>query len=86
LGKECLRWQDKKWFPVKPAQLVRAQQHFQRYGLISLLFAWVPVVGDPLTFIAGVLRVSFWKFLILVGLGKAVRYAVVIYIALQVLH
>lgn len=86
LGKECLRWQDKKWFPVKPAQLERAQQHFQRYGLISLLFAWVPVVGDPLTFIAGVLRVSFWKFLVLVALGKAVRYAVVIYIALQVLH
>ena len=81
LGKECLRWQDKKWFPVKPAQLMRAQQQFQHYGLISLLFAWVPVVGDPLTFIAGVMRVSFWKFLMLVFIGKGLRYAAVIKIA-----
>jgi membrane protein YqaA with SNARE-associated domain len=86
VGKECLRWHDKKWFPVKPAQLARAQQHFQRYGLLSLLFAWVPVIGDPLTFIAGVMRVSFWRFLLLVALGKSMRYALVIYIALRTLH
>ncbi|WP_062060161.1 YqaA family protein [Cellvibrio sp. OA-2007] len=82
LGKECLRWQDKNWFPVNPTQLARAQQQFQRYGLWSLLFAWVPVVGDPLTLIAGVMRISFWKFAALVALGKAVRYGLIIYIAL----
>lgn len=82
VGKECLRWQDKKWFPIKPAQLARGQQQFQRYGLFSLLFAWVPVVGDPLTFIAGVMRISFLKFFALVLIGKCLRYAVVIQILL----
>lgn len=84
LGKQCLHWQDKKWFPVKPVQLTRAQQQFQHYGLFSLLFAWVPVIGDPLTFIAGVMRISFWKFFLLVFIGKCLRYAIVIQIALGV--
>lgn len=86
LGKECLRWQDKKWFPFKPGQLVRAQRQFQRYGLVSLLFAWVPVIGDPLTFFAGVMRISFWKFLLFVALGKSLRYAIVVFIALNLLR
>ena len=82
LGWQCLHWQHKKWFPVKPAQLERAQEHFQRYGLFSLLFAWLPVVGDPLTFIAGIMRVSLLKFFVLVFIGKGLRYAVVIKITL----
>lgn len=86
LGRQCLHWQDKKWFPVKPAQLTRAQNYFQRYGLFALLFAWVPVIGDPLTFVAGVMRVSFWKFFVLVALGKSLRYALVIYITLYALY
>ena len=85
LGKECLRWQDKKWFPVKSLQLVRAQRQFQRYGVWSLLFAWLPVIGDPLTLIAGVMRVTFWKFFILVSFGKSLRYAILILIALSTL-
>ncbi len=83
LGKQCLHWQDKKWLPFKPAQLARAQQQFQRYGVMSLLFAWVPVVGDPLTFFAGVMRIRFWQFIGLVALGKSLRYALVIAITLK---
>ena len=49
---------------------------FQRYGALSLLLAWMPVVGDPLTFVAGLMRVRFWLFLTLVAVGKATRYAV----------
>ena len=86
LGKQCLHWQDKKWFPFKPAQLARAQQQFQRYGLWSLLFAWVPVIGDPLTFFAGVMRIRFWQFVALVALGKSLRYALVIFIALKTMN
>lgn len=78
LGKECLRWQDKKWFPIKPAQLAWAQVHFQHYGLVSLFFSWLPVVGDPLTFVAGVMRVRFIIFFSIVLVGKAIRYGVVI--------
>ncbi len=75
LGRFCLHWQDRRWFPVAAETLERAQRWFGRYGVWSLLFAWLPVVGDPLTFAAGVLRVNVWVFLVLAGVGKAARYA-----------
>jgi len=77
LGRACLRWRDRRWFPVKPDALARATHRFNRFGSWSLLFAWLPVVGDPLTFAAGVLRVNFWLFLALVAAGKTARYAVI---------
>lgn len=79
LGRFCLHWQDRRWFPFSPEQLARAADRFRHYGMWSLLFAWLPVVGDPLTFAAGVLRAPFWLFLLLVGIGKAGRYAVLIF-------
>ena len=78
LGRFCLRWQDRRWFPVDKEKLDRAGRWFSRYGVWSLLLAWVPFIGVPLTFAAGVLRVNFWLFLLLVSIGKAGRYAVVI--------
>jgi membrane protein YqaA with SNARE-associated domain len=78
LGRFCLRWQDRRWFPVDKEKLDRAGRWFSRYGVWSLLLAWAPIIGDPLTFAAGVLRVNFWLFLLLVSIGKAGRYAVVI--------
>ena len=57
---------------------VWAQHWSQRYGVWSLLLAWLPVVGDPLTLIAGLLRAPFWLFLLLVSIGKAGRYALLI--------
>jgi membrane protein YqaA with SNARE-associated domain len=75
LGKFFLHWKDRRWFPFRAQQLERAQRAFARYGLWTLLFSWVPVVGDPLTFAAGVLRVPFVVFFVLVAVGKAARYA-----------
>lgn len=81
LGRYALHWQDRKWFPFKPDQLARAEHWFGRFGRWSLLLAWLPVVGDPLTFMAGLLRVNVWLFLVLVSIGKAGRYAVVLWLA-----
>ncbi|MCQ8896699.1 DedA family protein [Limnobacter humi] len=78
LGRWLLHFQDRRWFVFKADQLDRVTQTFNRYGRWSLLFAWLPVVGDPLTFVAGVLRVPFWPFLALVAVGKAARYGLVI--------
>lgn len=75
LGRWLIRFRDRRWFPVPPAALARAERGYRRHGLWTLLFAWVPVVGDPLTVVAGALRVGFLPFLLLVGLGKAARYA-----------
>ncbi len=78
LGRYCLHWQDRKWFPVSPKQLDRAGRWFSRYGFWSLLFAWVPIIGDPLTFAAGVLRIRLLPFLILVTISKTGRYLMVL--------
>lgn len=78
LGRFLMHWRDRPWFPVKARDLDRAEAWFRRWGLWSLAFAWVPFIGDPLTVMAGVLRVDFRLFLLLVGLGKAARYAAVV--------
>lgn len=85
LGKELLRFQHKSWFPLKPGQLQRGQQCFQRYGIWSLLFAWLPVVGDPLTLVAGMMKVRFRIFFVLVLAGKGARYAVLLWLGMAVI-
>ena len=77
LGRYCLHWQDRKWFPVSPPALERASRWFSRHGQYSLLLAWVPVIGDPLTVTAGLLKLRFSRFLLLVAVGKILRYVVV---------
>lgn len=85
LGRYCLKWRERKWFPVSAPALERASRWFARYGQASLLFAWLPVVGDPLTLAAGVLQVRFWPFLILVAIGKTLRYVAVAGLAERIL-
>ena len=78
LGLNARRFEDRRWFPFSPATIAAASNRFRRFGLWSLLLAWVPIIGDPLTFIAGVLQVPFRYFLPLVAIGKAARYAIVV--------
>ena len=80
LGKKITIFQDRKWFPVSKEQLNKSQKYFQKYGLWSLLLAWVPVIGDPLTLLAGVLKVRFSIFFILVSISKISRYIFIIYL------
>ena len=63
-------------------EFVKAEARFKKYGVMSLFFAWLPVVGDALTVVAGVLRINIWLFLLLVSLGKFIRYLVVSYLVL----
>ena len=70
----------KKWFPFKETQIERSSKWFRKFGKWSLLFAWVPVLGDPLTLVAGILRVKFIDFIILVAIGKVSRYLIVFYL------
>lgn len=84
LGTQVLRFKDKSWFPVSDQGLEKAQKQFNKYGVYSLLFAWLPIVGDPLTVIGGIFKVRFSKFLLLVTLGKGARYLAVIALTLGV--
>jgi len=75
LGRHARRFEGRRWFPFTRESIESASARFNRWGLWSLLLAWVPVIGDPLTFIAGVLRLPLHLFLPLVALGKGARYA-----------
>ena len=69
----------KKWFPFKETQIENSSKWFSKFGRWSLLFAWVPVIGDPLTLVAGLFRAKFLEFLILVTIGKVSRYFIIYY-------
>lgn len=85
LGRYFLRYKHKRWFPLSPQKLARSQQWYARFGLWSLLFAWLPVVGDAITLAAGIMRAHWLPFVALVALGKGARYALVIGLFLGVL-
>jgi len=78
LGRWGAHYRDRPWFPVKPPDYEIAAVRFNRWGLWSLPFAWLPLVGDALTLAAGALGVRFLPFLLLVALGKGARYAVLL--------
>ncbi|KAA0982670.1 DedA family protein [Pseudomonas sp. ANT_J12] len=76
LGRSVERLRHKRWFPVSESKLEKAQQSYLRYGRWSLLLSWVPIIGDPLTVVAGVMREPIWSFLLIVTLAKGIRYLV----------
>lgn len=83
LGRSLAHWRDRRWFPVSVVQFARAERFYRRVGHWSLLLSWAPVIGDPLTLVAGLLREPLWRFLLLVTLAKAVRYAVLATVTLE---
>ena len=79
-GAGILRRRGANWLGITQQRWSQAESWFQKYGQWSLLLAWLPVIGDPLTIVAGALGISRTRFLILVTLGKAVRYWILIYL------
>lgn len=77
LGRVALGYQDRKWFPVTRTRLADSQRWFARWGQWAVLLAWVPLIGDPITVAAGVMKMSLVPFLILVSLSKTLRYMAV---------
>ena len=85
LGRGIERFRDRRWFPVTPAALDRAQGWYRRHGKWSLLLSWVPVVGDPLTVVAGLAREPLPVFLVLVTIAKTGRYVALAVATLSVM-
>lgn len=82
LGRYLLKFRQKRWFPTSENQLERAQKWYRRYGRWSLLGSWLPVVGDPLTVAAGLMREPLVPFLFLVSIAKGTRYLILAAVAL----
>ena len=78
LGRYFLQYQHHRWFPLSVTSLYKAQATYQRWGVWTLLFSWLPIIGDPLTVVAGMANTRFMLFLTLVTIGKATRYIVIL--------
>ncbi len=85
LGRYIEQYRNRRWFPLSEEKLGRAQRAYHRYGRWSLLLSWVPVIGDPLTMVAGVMREPFWSFLLIVLVAKTTRYMVLAALTLGVM-
>ncbi|ATH77282.1 MULTISPECIES: YqaA family protein [Halomonadaceae] len=83
MGRYARQFQDRRWFPASPQGLARAERWYHRFGEFSLLLSWLPVIGDPLTVLAGVMRLAWWRALLWIVLAKGARYALLIVMAQQ---
>jgi membrane protein YqaA with SNARE-associated domain len=81
LGRLLARFEHQRWFPVRRAPIARAEAWYHRHGRWSLLLSWLPVIGDPLTIVAGVPREPLPVFLLLVAIAKTARYLAVVAVA-----
>lgn len=61
----------------------RAVSLYKRWGWVSLLASWVPIIGDPLTFVSGVMKEPLWRFIVIVSFAKTLRYVVLGYITVS---
>jgi len=77
IGLNIRRFEHRRWFPFRPQDLALAGERFNRWSAWTLLLSWVPVIGDPLTCAAGLMRTPLLVFLPLVAIGKGARYAAV---------
>ena len=78
MGMKLSHYSDRRWFPARKKDLERAQGWFGRYGKWTLLMSWLPVGGDALTVVGGIMRVPLPSFFMLVATGKSLRYAILI--------
>ena len=77
LGRYFYHLRERRWFPIKKAQLEKAERWYHKYGRWSLLLSWAPIIGDPLTLLAGILREPISSFLVIVAIAKFGRYLAV---------
>jgi membrane protein YqaA with SNARE-associated domain len=83
LGRFIAHFEQKRWFPFSQEQVTKAEGWYRHYGRWSLLLSWMPIIGDPLTIAAGVMREPFPVFLALVAVAKTARYLAVTAITLR---
>ncbi len=82
LGRSIRQFNGKRWFSAN-TRLLQATSWYSRYGRWSLLLSWLPIIGDPLTVVAGIMREPLLRFMLIVGIAKTSRYIVVALLTLK---
>ena len=80
IGYYLVKFKNKKWFPIQKRKIDKYSRFYQKWGVWSILLAWMPIIGDPLTIIAGIFRTNIWLFLTLVTISKLSRYLLIIFV------
>jgi membrane protein YqaA with SNARE-associated domain len=73
LGRKGVDYLERKKY-VKHKVFKKAEALFNRYGAVVLFLSWAPIIGDPITFVAGVLHYDFKRFFLIVLIAKGIRY------------
>lgn len=81
LGWQVDRFGARRWFPLREDQLQKMRATYARWGWPSLFLSWAPLIGDPLTLVAGVMKEPLWRFLLVVSVAKLMRYVFVVMLA-----
>ncbi|WP_348638916.1 YqaA family protein [Salinicola sp. MH3R3-1] len=81
IGRHIDQYSHRRWFPCKKEKLDKTRAIYLRHGRWVLVLSWMPIVGDPLTIIAGFMREPLWSFLLIVTFAKGLRYLVIAAIA-----
>jgi membrane protein YqaA with SNARE-associated domain len=79
LGLKGFEYLQAKGF-LNKKRFIKAKLHIRRYGYYALLLSWVPIIGDPITFVAGIVRLNIYKFIAIVVVAKFCRYAFIVYL------
>jgi len=74
----------KHYFKISDVRYSKLECFYEKYGLWTLLLAWVPILGDPITVLAGLLRLNIIWFVVLVSASKLLRYVVLTLGVLQI--
>ena len=77
IGRFLAHYRDHPRFPVPAEKFTQYTNWYRRWGVWSLLLSWLPIIGDPLTAIAGVARTPLIQFTFIVLIAKGMRYMVV---------
>jgi membrane protein YqaA with SNARE-associated domain len=59
---------------IKQKYIIKGKNYFDKFGGYSLLLSWMPIIGDPITFVAGMLKYNLKRFILLVVIAKGSRY------------
>lgn len=77
------KWLTRRVLRMDESSITRTKERYRKYGSWSLLLSWLPIVGDPLCLVGGILKVQWWRFLSLVTVGKLARYWAVAWIVIR---
>ncbi len=85
IGRWGAKWYERRHARIPDRRRQQALRLLRRYGVVALVFSWVPFLGDVLVLIAGGLLFPMGSALFFIAIGKFARYGLLALGVLQIL-